>query len=223
MTTDRVTVVLAEDHSLVRAGLRRMIETFDDIAVVGEAENGREAVELAERLSPAVVVMDVRMPRLNGVEATRRILQRRSEVAIVGLTSHDNEETLHDMLRAGARGFLSKRCDPAQLRAAILNVAGGGFSVSGDTSTRVVDAFLRAREGEESALDLLTSREREILQNLAEGSTNREVADALGLSVKTVETHRTNLMRKLGLHNTADLVRIAVRTGLTMEHDDPTG
>jgi len=212
----RIRVLLAENHTIVRKGLRVLLDDETDIEVVGEAEDGREAVEQVERLHPDVVLMDITMPLLNGVEATRQIKAQYPEVQVLGLTRHENEEYIYQLLRAGASGYVVKQAAPAELVEAIRAVFEGDTYLSPSINPSVVEAYIRqanamVKKGPE---ERLTPREREVLQLVAEGRTNREIARVLSISVKTVEHHRANLMSKLGLYSAAELTQYAIRMGV---------
>jgi two-component system response regulator NreC len=212
----RIRVLLAENHTIVRKGLRVLLDDETDIEVVGEAEDGREAVEQVERLHPDVVLMDITMPLLNGVEATRQIKAQHPEVQVLGLTRHENEEYIYQLLRAGASGYVVKQAAPAELVEAIRAVFEGDTYLSPSINPSVVEAYIRqanamVKKGPE---ERLTPREREVLQLVAEGRTNREIARVLSISVKTVEHHRANLMSKLGLYSAAELTQYAIRMGV---------
>ncbi|MEW5975653.1 MAG: response regulator transcription factor [Acidobacteriota bacterium] len=206
-------ILLADDHGIVRKGLRFLLERQPGMQVVGEAANGRQAVQLAEELDPNVVIMDIAMPQLNGIEATAQILKRNSKVAVIILSMHADEEYLVRALSAGAKGYLLKDSAETDLVKAIQAVSKQRpFFSPGIAETLLEDhVYQLRRKGLTDSYDLLTEREREILQLLAEGKTNKEVAALLQLSVHTVETHRTNIMQKLDLHNTAEIVLYAVR------------
>jgi two-component system response regulator NreC len=206
-----IRILLADDHVLVRQGFRMILEAQQDMQIVGQAGNGREAVELAEKLHPDIVVMDVAMPELNGIEATRRLAVSSPRTRVLALSMHKDSVYVREMLRAGARGFLLKDSGDADLVAAVRAVAKG----EGYLSPAVSDAVLTDyRRHVTDPIDLLTSREREVLQSIAEGKTNKEIATALNLSVYTVEAHRGRIMEKLNLHSTGELVRFALRNGL---------
>jgi DNA-binding NarL/FixJ family response regulator len=219
-----IRVLLADDHDIVRDGLRALLELSGDIAVVGDACTGREAVDEAERLRPDVVLMDISMPELDGVEACVRIRQHMPEVRVLFLTMHEAEEYFFRALRAGAAGYIIKRTAAADLIAAVRAVARGeAFLSPSMTQALVADYTQRsakagsARRGTiaiDDAYETLTSREREVLQLVAEGATNQEIADQLQLSIKTVQSHRATVMEKLGLRDLPHLVRYAVRRGL---------
>jgi len=213
----RTRVLLADDHAMVRQGLRALLERERDLVVVGDACDGREAVRLAAQLRPDVVVMDISMPRLNGIEATRRIMACSPGTRIVALTMHAGEEYVYELLKAGATGYVLKESPASDVVAAIRVVRQGGSFLNPTISAQVVNGYLGRSGTKESATrppDLLTPREREVLQLIAEGNTNRVIARQLGLSAKTVEAHRTRIMTKLGVHNTAGLTRYAIRRGL---------
>jgi len=206
-----IKILLADDHALVRHGFRMILAAQPDMEVAGEAGNGREAVELAQKLKPDVVVMDVAMPELNGIEATRRIVELAPRARVLALSMHKDAVYVREILRAGARGYLLKDSADADLLAAVRAVAKGEGYLSPGVSDAVLSDY---RRHVTDPLDLLTSREREVLQLIAEGKTNKEIATSLALSVYTVEAHRGRLMEKLNLHSTGELVRFAVRSGL---------
>jgi len=207
----KIRIVLADDHSVVRQGFRRILEAQTDMEIVGEASNGREALDSAAKLSPDVVVMDVAMPELNGIEATRRMGEAAPRTRVLALSMHKDSVYVREILRAGARGYLLKDAVDEDLIAAVRAVARG----EGYLSPGVADAVLTDyRQHVTDPIDLLTSREREVLQLIAEGKTNKEIATALNLSVYTVEAHRGRVMEKLNLHSSGELVRFALRNGL---------
>lgn len=207
----KIRIVLADDHSVVRQGFRRILEAQADMEIVGEASNGREALETATKLSPDVVVMDVAMPELNGIEATRRMGEAAPRTRVLALSMHKDSVYVREILRAGARGYLLKDAVDEDLIAAVRAVARG----EGYLSPGVADAVLTDyRQHVTDPIDLLTSREREVLQLIAEGKTNKEIATTLNLSVYTVDAHRCRIMEKLNLHSTGELVRFAIRKGL---------
>jgi DNA-binding NarL/FixJ family response regulator len=207
----RIRILLADDHAVVRQGFKMILDAQPDMEIVGEAANGREAVDLAERLRPDVVVMDVAMPELNGIEATRRLASSVPHARVVALSMHKDSVYVREILRAGARGYLLKDSGAADLVAAIHAVASGESYLSPAVSNAVLDDYRRIAT---NPIDLLTSREREVLQLLAEGKTNKEIAGVLNLSVYTVEAHRGRIMEKLNLHSIGELVLFAVRNGL---------
>lgn len=204
-------ILLADDHALVRQGFRMILEQQPDMEIVGQAGNGHEAVELAEKLKPDVVIMDVAMPGLNGIEATRRISVSVPRTRVLALSMHKDSVYVREILRAGARGYLLKDSGDADLVAAVRSIAKGEGYISPAVSDAVLTDY---RKHVTDPLDLLTSREREVLQLIAEGQTNKEIATGLNLSVYTVEAHRGRIMEKLNLHSTGELVRFALRNGL---------
>jgi two-component system response regulator NreC len=209
----RITVLLADDHTIVRKGLRSLLEAEADIDVIGEAEDGREAIEKTSELHPDVVVMDITMPGINGLEATRQIKQRSSGVQVVVLTMHTAAEYILQILRAGASGYLIKRAAPSELISAVRAAYRGESFLSPSVSKTVIDDYLRKAEvlAGENSHERLTPREREILQLIAEGYSNRGMAELLCLSIKTIQSHRANLMSKLGIYTTAELTQYAIR------------
>ena len=212
----KLRVLLADDHIVMREGLRALLDRQSNLEVVGECENGREAVELAGSLRPDVVVMDVGMPGLNGIEATKTIVDRHSSPAVVILSMHADESYVMRALKAGARGYLLKDSAAADLIGAIQAVSQGRSFFSPKVSRILAEDYVRIlkQKGDVDTYDLLTSREREILQLLAEGKANKEVATALNISPYTVETHRKHILEKLNLHNPAELILYAVRKGI---------
>jgi len=211
-----IKVVLVDDHTIVRKGLRSLLDAEADMDVIGEAGDGKEAIELVGQLKPHIVVMDIGMPVLNGLEATRRIIKKHPDTRVLILTMHTNEEYVFEILQAGASGYIIKKAAPTELVAAIRAVKQGESFLSPSITRKVIDEYLQ-RAGEvkrEDAFDLLTDREREVLQLIAEGLSTREIAEKLFISTKTVETHRMHLMEKLDLHGTADLTRYAIRKGI---------
>ena len=209
-------ILLADDHQLMRSGLRLVIERQPDLTVVGEAADGREAVALAKSLRPDVAVMDISMPNLNGIEAAHQITQIHSEIAVIMLSMHPDESYILRTLKAGAKGYLLKDSAEADLITAVRAVAQGKSFFSPAVSKVLLDDYIRKlkRSGAEDRYDLLTPREREILQLVAEGKSNKEVANLLNLSVYTVETHRSNVMHKLNLKGVPELTLYAVRKGI---------
>jgi len=207
----RIRILLADDHAVVRQGFRMILGAHADLEIVGEAGNGREAVELAASLRPDVVVMDVAMPELNGIEATRRLTAENPHIRVVALSMHKDSVYVREILRAGARGYLLKDSVADDLVAAVRAVAGGEGYLSPAISNAVLDDY---RKHVTNPIDLLSSREREVLQMLAEGKTNKEIAVTLNLSVYTVDAHRGRIMEKLNVHSINELVRFAVRNGL---------
>jgi two-component system, NarL family, response regulator NreC len=212
----KLRILLADDHIVMRTGLRALLERQPNLEVVGESENGRETVALAASLKPDVVVMDVGMPVLNGIEATQTIVTQNSTVAVVILSMHADESYVMRALKAGARGYLLKDSAAADLIGAIQAISQGKSFFSPKVSRILAEDYVRVlkQKGAVDTYDLLTSREREILQLLAEGKTNKEVATALNISPYTVDTHRSHILQKLNLHNSAELVLYAVRKGI---------
>ena len=212
----QIRVLIADDHDIVRSGLKMLLMAEEDITIVGEASNGREAVDLALELRPDVTVMDVQMPDMNGIEATRLIKEACAECAVLALTIHEDEQYFFQMLNAGALGYVPKRAAPDDLvRAIRLAAEGHVFLYSSMASLLASDYLSRLEAGEaEAAGSVLTDREREILVLIAEGLLNREIADQLTISIKTVERHRENIMNKLNLHSRTELVKYAIRRGL---------
>lgn len=212
----KIRVLLADDHTILRAGLRMMLNAQPDIEVVGEASDGRQALAEALRLQPDVVLMDITMPEMNGIEATRQIKRALESTRVLILTMHENEEYLFQVLRAGASGYILKEAADTELISAIRVVYSGRFYMSPSAQTMMVgDYLLRVRSGEErDSYSALTEREREILKLVAEGLTNNQIAERLYISPKTVDTHRTHIMDKLNLHSRAELVKYAMRRGL---------
>ncbi|MCC7339781.1 MAG: response regulator transcription factor [Bryobacterales bacterium] len=207
----KIRILLADDHSVVRQGFSAILRTQDDMDVIAEATNGREAIEKALALKPDVIVMDVAMPELNGIEATRRIQDEAPRSRILALSMHKDAVYVREILRAGARGYLLKDAIDTDLISAVRAVAQGDGYISPAVSEAVLSDY---RKHVTNPLDLLSSREREVLQMIAEGLINKEIATKLGLSVYTVEAHRGRLMEKLNLHSTSELVRFAIRNGL---------
>jgi DNA-binding NarL/FixJ family response regulator len=208
-----IRVLLADDHGVVRKGLRFLIERQPDMEIVGEAADGREAVRTAEATDPDVVIMDIAMPLLNGIEATAQIVKRNPKVGIIILSMHSDEDYLLSALTAGAKGYLLKDSAEVDLVRAIEAVKKGAPFFSPEISRTMLEDYMRflQQRNLQDSYDLLTEREKEVLQLLAEGKSNKEVAAILDLSVYTVDTHRTHLMQKLNLHNTAEIVLYAVR------------
>jgi DNA-binding NarL/FixJ family response regulator len=208
-------VLLVEDHVIVRQGIKALFSDEHDLEIVGEADDGRAALQSVSELEPDVILMDISMPGLNGIEATRQIRQNHPEVKVVVLSMHSNEEYVFQVLRAGASGYVLKQSDSSEVLTAIRAALAGGSFLSPPISRTVIDDYVRraeARGGDED-LELLTSREREVLQLLAEGLSNREIAEQLNISIKTVETHRSNMMGKLGVSSKTELVKYALRKG----------
>jgi two-component system, NarL family, response regulator NreC len=212
----KVRILLADDHTVMRAGLRTLLERQPNLEVVGEAEDGRQTVQLASSHVPDVVVMDIAMPNLNGVEATRRMVSKQPNISVVILSMYSDESYVMRALEAGARAYLLKDSAVTDLIRAIEAVSQGKSFFSPKISRILAEEYVRAlkRKGVSDSYELLTPREREILQLLAEGRTNKEVATSLNISVYTAETHRGNILQKLNLHSSAELVLYAVRKGI---------
>lgn len=212
-----IRVLIADDHAIMREGLRAILATNPDLEVIGEAGTGRQAVEVAAARMPEIVIMDVTMPDLNGIEATRRILAAHSRTKVIALSAYAEKQFVLAMLEVGASGYVVKVDASTELLRAIEAVHRGRKYLCSQVADAVVDSYLaRQGGGEVSATQAeLSSREREIVQLVAEGRSSREIAEALHLSIKTVETHRRNVMARLNLHSVADLVKYAVRHGLT--------
>jgi DNA-binding NarL/FixJ family response regulator len=213
-------VLLVEDHTLVRSGIRSLLEAEPEIDVVGEAGDGREALELVRTLKPHVVLMDVAMGDLNGIDATRLIAAGHPEVRVLILSMHSDEQYIFEALKAGARGYVLKSAAVKELMTGIRAVAAGKHYVSPSLASVVMEDYVRRAKGGHvaSQADKLTNREREVLQLIAEGSSSAEVAKSLYISVRTVETHRHNIMEKLGIHSIAGLTRFAIQHRLCTLH-----
>lgn len=209
-----IRVLLADDHHMIRAGLRLLLQTLAGIEVVAEAGDGRQALELIERHRPHVVLMDIMMPELNGLEATARVARDFPEVRVLMLSVNATEEHVLRSLQAGAAGYLLKNSSPAELETAIRAVAQGERYLTAAVSRHVIDAYLQRVGTTGRSLDRLTPRQREVLQLVAEGATTKEIGRKLSLSVKTVEMHRSQLMEALDIHDVAGLVRYAIRMGV---------
>jgi DNA-binding NarL/FixJ family response regulator len=207
-------IVIAEDHTILREGLRSLLSSEPELRVVGEAKDGREAIRRVEQLEPDLILMDLSMPRMNGVEAIREIKNRIPETKVLALTVHKAEEFVLEVLQAGADGYILKDASAEELVMAIRSVLGGQRYLSPAVSQMVIEGYLAGRKTCESPWDTLTKREREILKLIAEGHKNKEIADYLCISVKTVEKHRANLMKKLDLHSAAALTAYAMERGL---------
>lgn len=209
-------ILVVDDHKILRDGLINMIEKFPNFKVVGEATNGREALNLTQKLKPDVVIMDVAMEGLNGVEATQQIVQQSPETKVIGLSMHSNKRFILGMFKAGAYGYLLKDCDSGELIEAIKTVAQNKKHISQQISGAIVDELISPTKKDESEL---SHREKEILQLIAEGKSSKEIAEILFLSSKTVDSHRKNIMDKLELYTIPDLTKYAIKTGLTSLDD----
>ena len=207
----KIRILLADDHTILRRGVRMLLESQVDMEVVGEANTGREAIAQTRALNPEVVVMDVSMPELNGIEGTRQICDEFPQIRVLALSMHKDSVYVREILRAGARGYLLKDSDDDDLVKAIRSVSRGEAFLSPAISDAILTDY---RKHVTNPVDQLTGREREVLTLIAEGKSNKEIAQMLTLSVYTVESHRGSVMEKLNLHNTGDIVRFALRNGL---------
>jgi len=214
---NKIKVLVAEDHTIVRKGLCALLHAESDIQVIGEAENGRQALKMAEELQPDIVLMDITMPELNGMDATRQLKKRFPSMKILILSMHSTEEYIFQTLKAGASGYLLKRSAPTDLIKAIHVAHAGDSFLSPSISSKVITHYVKQKEDQNAApmgLDKLSDREREVLQLIAEGRANRDIAKDLFISPKTVEAHRSNIQRKLKLAGTAELTKYAIKKGL---------
>ncbi len=209
-----IKIILADDHKIVRQGLRTMLEKESDIEVMGEADDGRMAVRLARELSPQVVIMDVGMPDLNGIEATRQVLAECPGIKVIALSMHSDRRFVMNMLKAGASGYLLKDSAFEELATAIRMVLTNKIYLSTEIANVVIKDYLQGG-GDESVFSVLSPREREVLQLMAEGKSSRQIADHLNISIKTVETHRMQIMHKLQIFSVAELTKYAIREGLS--------
>ena len=209
-----IKVVLADDHAVVRAGICTMLASLGGIEIVGQASNGRDALALVAQHLPNLLMCDISMPEMNGLETTRRVLKEFPNVRVIMLSMHTSEEYVWQALKAGATGYLIKDTDPAELDLAIKSVLAGKTFLTPNVSKQVVNTYMQRLENDATATDVLTPRQREILQLIAEGKALKEIARLLNLSVKTIETHRTMLMDRLNIRDTAGLVKYAMRMGM---------
>jgi DNA-binding NarL/FixJ family response regulator len=207
-------IVVADDHRIVREGLRRLLESRLDFSVVGEASDGEEAVEVSLREHPDVVLMDLSMPKLSGIDATRRITEAEKDSKVLVLSMHESPGYVEEVLRAGASGYLLKDSASEELVAAIDAIRAGDSYLSPAITQQVVDALAHPADRPSSAVSVLSERERQVLTLIAEGLSSKEIAKELGVSLKTIESHRANLMDKLDIHKVSGLVRFAIRVGL---------
>ena len=212
----KIKLVLADDHAVVRSGLRMLLQAQPDIEIVGEAETGAQALAQVRALQPDLILMDIQMPDMNGIEATRQIRAAFKDTAVLALTMHEDDQYFFEMLQAGASGYVPKRAAPDELVRAIRTVSRGEVFLYPSLATRLVQSYLGndADSDPASLVGELTPREQEVLVLIAEGLTNPEIAEKLVISVKTVDRHRENIMRKLNLHNRIDLVKYAIRHGV---------
>jgi len=219
MSTENISIIIADDHRLLREGLRCMLEKQPGLKPVAEADNGRDAVKLVIKLKPGVVVMDVSMPDMNGIEATRQIKKDAPEIKVIGLSMHADKRFVTEMLKAGASGYLLKHCAFEELGLAIRTVAENRIYLSPEITGVVIEDYMQTvQNGKKHCAgngETLSSREREVLQLVAEGKSNKDIASLLNLSVKTIETHRQNIMEKLHLFSIAELTKYAIAEGLT--------
>jgi DNA-binding NarL/FixJ family response regulator len=213
-TMQQTTIVVADDHKIVREGIRKLLETREDFKVVGEASDGEEAVQMVLDKQPDVALMDIWMPRLSGIDATRRIGKRGLDTKVLVLSMHESRTYVEEVLRAGAAGYIVKNAASSDLLQAIDAVCEGASYLSPSITQQVVDAIARPGDAAPSGVATLTDREREVLQLIAEGLSSKEIAGMLGVSLKTVDSHRSNLMEKLDIHKVSGLVRFAIRAGL---------
>lgn len=213
---NRIKVLIADDHALFREGIRALLAQYDDLEVVGEAADGREAIAEVKARHPEIVLMDIAMPGLGGLEATLELKKQAPDVKILILTQHENREYLSRFLRAGVSGYVLKRAAGTDLVAAIRAVHQGGTFLHPDMAPAVVEGYLGGMRpsAEDDPYESLTDREKQVLKLVAEGKTNKEIADILDISVKTAMGHRANLMQKLGMHNRAELVKFALQRGI---------
>ena len=210
-----IRLLLVDDHAVVRTGLRMLLENEEDFEIVGEAGTGREALSLIEQLHPDLVLMDIGLPDMTGIEVARQVNQKRPDVAVVALTIHEDEEYFFQMLQAGANGYVPKRAAPEELLTALRTAADGGVYLYPSLAKLLVRDYLTGeRETAPGALDGLTDREQEVLAHLADGASNQDIAETLNISPKTVARHRENIMHKLNLHSRSELVKYAIRKGI---------
>jgi two-component system response regulator NreC len=210
-----IRLLLVDDHAVVRSGLRMLLENEEGIQILGEAGTGQEALSSIEQLRPDLVLMDIGLPDMTGIEVTRQIKQRWPAVVVVALTIHEDEEYFFQMLQAGASGYVPKRAAPEELLMALRTAAEGGVYLYPSMAKLLVQDYLSGgRETSVDVLDGLTEREQEVLAHLADGASNQEIAETLAISPKTVARHRENIMRKLNLHSRAELVKYAIRKGI---------
>ena len=219
---ERIRIVLADDHELVRSGLVKLLETHKDLQIVGEAGDGLEAVEKTKKLNPDVLIIDLSMPKLSGIDATKIVRKECPNVAVLVLTMHQNEQYVYQIFNAGAGGYILKESSKEELATAVRTVARGEKYFSPRVSEIMVKSYLKkgssreesAARGLIDATDALTTREKEVLSLIAEGLSNQEISDKLFISPRTVDTHRTNIMQKLDIHDTAGLTRYAISAGI---------
>lgn len=219
MTNSPTTIIIVDDHAMMLGGIRSILAGVEGLSVVAEATNGRDAVALASKHAPDIMLVDVGMPDLNGIEATRKIHAVDPKIAVIALSMHSDERYVTGMLDAGARGYVLKTCDTDELIRAIESVKRGKVYVTSDLTHVLIDRLHTSKHGSRRTgtppIESLTPREREVLQLIAEGLTSKEIGERIGAALKTVESHRTNVIRKLDLHSIAELTKYAVREGLT--------
>lgn len=209
-------ILIVDDHKLLRQGLRKMLEGIDEIEVVGEAVDGKEAIKLCYELSPDIILMDIAMPEKNGIEATREIKKENDEVIVIGLSMYSDAQSVAELLKCGASGYLVKSCGIEELKEALDAVLKDDVYLSPMVASKLVNEYIVAEVAPgQTAYEALTDREREIMQLISEGFSTKEIAGKLGVSIKTVDTHRHNMMHKLGLFSIAELVKYAVKEGIT--------
>ncbi len=212
-----IKIILADDHAIVRSGLARLLQQQEGMEIVGQADSGVSAVALTRQLSPDVVIMDIGMPDLNGIEATRQIIKESPRIKVIGLSMHSSKKYIREMFKAGASGYLLKNCSFEELMEALNVVIAGKTYISPSISTAVIGDYISgAVDDKSSVFAVLTEREREVLQLLAEGKTTKQIAERLHISSKTVEAHRLKIMHKLDIDNIAQLTKYAIQEGLTM-------
>jgi two-component system response regulator NreC len=218
----KIKLLLVDDHDVVRGGLRMLLASQPDFEIVGEASSGQEAITLVHQEHPDVVLMDIQMPDMNGIEAAEQITQLYEDVAVLALTMHEDDQYFFEMLRAGAAGYVPKRAAPDELISAIRAVSHGGAYIYPTLAVRLLQDYVQRVDTDEQPLiyDGLTPREREVLTLIAEGYTNAEIAEKLVISPKTVDRHRENIMSKLDLHSRVELVKYAIRKGLIDIHEE---
>lgn len=222
---DKIKVLLADDHELVRSGLVKLLETYKDVIIVGEAGDGFEAVEKTRKLNPDVLIIDLSMPRLSGIEATKIIRKECPQVAVLVLTMHHDEEYVYQIFRSGALGYILKDAGKEELATAIRTVAKGEKYISSKVSEIMVDGYVRRTSGRDESVQKngvipnvsLTKREKEVLSLIAQGLSNQEIGEKLFISPRTVDTHRTNIMQKLDIHDIGNLVKFAIEHGFSQK------